>query len=125
MGDMLATLRDYPGAEQHYAHAIALRPEDALAHRGLALILDEQNRVGEAIPHYRTVLDQGLEDALVQARLGELLRATGDLDGARTHLERALVLRPGDASATKSLELLRGSASPDSARRDGEVGSRH
>jgi len=100
---------DARAAEAQLRHVVEERPDDAFAHRGLAVALYEQHRLAEAAPHFRTAIGLGLDEARLRNDLGATLAQLGDLEGAAVHFRRALDLRPGDRDASRFLALVRDS----------------
>jgi tetratricopeptide (TPR) repeat protein len=103
-GQLLARL-GAPRAAVELARAIELR-DDPRAHRELALLLHQQRRLAEAIPHYRAALD-ARADAKTHFNLAGALLESGAPGEARRHFEAALALDPGFAPAQRQLERLR------------------
>jgi adenylate cyclase len=96
-------------AQQHYEHAIALDPDCARAHCGLAVchLIDWASHWSEspvasyerALECANRALDLDEADSKAHWVLAELLLLHGDYEGAREHLARALTLNPDDADA--------------------------
>jgi spermidine synthase len=103
MGDALVILGRAGEGEPHLRRVVSLRPDDALAHHGLAVAVHGQGRFAEAIEHYRAALALGAETSDTHNNLGAALAEQGDLAAARGQFEEALRLHPGDADALRNL----------------------
>jgi tetratricopeptide (TPR) repeat protein len=94
---------DFAGCERWCRRALELYPDHAYAHRGLALALGRQRRLGEAIAHLETAIRLSPEDfdhyydgAIVLADAGQPARALA-------LLERGLAVRPERATRAAAL----------------------
>ena len=56
LGEFSFALTNYPGAAEHFVHALQLDPEDSMAHLRLAQALDKMGRVAEAHEQYEAYL---------------------------------------------------------------------
>jgi tetratricopeptide (TPR) repeat protein len=85
-----------------FARALAISPENSLAHTNLGQALEAQGRLDEAARHYEEALRIRPQLAPVRANRGKLRLARGELDAAAAELERALAIDPElvDALAT-------------------------
>ena len=115
-GEALLVLGDVRAAEAQLQQVIEERPDDAVAHRAVAVALYEQRRLAEAVPHYRAAIELGLDAAGLRNDLGATLAELGDLAGAAVQFRRALELRPGDADAVRYLGFLRDSVATPAGR---------
>jgi len=85
---------DYQTALKHYRRASELKPRLYWATHGLANTLGKLGRYREAIPKYEDVIKRAPTFAPAECNLGMALLSTGDVAGAKRHLERALELNP-------------------------------
>jgi tetratricopeptide (TPR) repeat protein len=128
MGICLGRLRKYKEAEERFSEALKQDPDHYMTHKALAELLEEENRVSDAVKEYHTTIlymcDSGLlDDALAVlehvlrltrqdpqflALKGEILRNKGDLKAALRTLNRSLKRQPKNAFAdgVKGLVLL-------------------
>jgi tetratricopeptide (TPR) repeat protein len=101
--------RDYDAARAGYQRAIAAapdRPSEAFARRELAdmhLLFDERR---EAATELERVVVLRPRDAASWHDLGIVRHVLGDIDGARTALERARTLAPADPRPRVALAAL-------------------
>jgi len=109
LGLLLLRLHKYDEAEIIYREAIVFNESDALAHFGLAQLLetDHFKNVAEAEHEYRAAIDCDLKvptniHALADAhlRLALLLLKKGDGKGAEEHFRRNLLLEPAPRPVT-------------------------
>ena len=56
LGEFSFGLTNYPGAAEHFVHALQLNPRDSMAHLRLAQALDKMGRVAEAREQYEAYL---------------------------------------------------------------------
>lgn len=91
-GIVLLRRGGYTEAEGTFREVIAMQPENAQAHNFLGVVLGIQNRFDEAIESFKKslVISPGLMDS--RNRLVELYQIKGDLDAARSELEKAILL---------------------------------
>jgi tetratricopeptide (TPR) repeat protein len=90
-----------------YDRALQLQPADALALWERSLLHETLAQRAAAIADARALLAAAPEGALaaaVRVRLGELLQAEGDVDGAIVELQAAASAAPDSAAATALLE---------------------
>jgi tetratricopeptide (TPR) repeat protein len=98
-GATAKALRQPDNAEQCWRKAVALAPGFAEAHYELAVLLQENKRVAEAIPAYRLALQMAPRDAQVLNNLGSALATLGQLDEALQRFDEALAVKPDYAKA--------------------------
>ncbi|MEC7258079.1 MAG: tetratricopeptide repeat protein, partial [Pseudomonadota bacterium] len=89
-------------AEELFAEANRLAPNDAATAHALALCRLELGRLEEAA----TALDRVPDCPTTQDLRGRILREQGDLDGAEACHRAALVDGPGDAAPLNNLGIL-------------------
>ena len=77
-----------------YRDILRFQPDSAGAHREIGKLLIQLGRPGEAEPHCRAVLQGDRWNPDDHAQLAALLARRGELDGARSLLERGLWLEP-------------------------------
>lgn len=93
-----------PGlAEAELLHLIATHPEDAWAHRELALTLNTQSRTSEALEPARQAVAIAPDLAASHAVLAHLQAATGDKTGAEASFRQAIRLDVNYPSAFSGL----------------------
>ena len=87
-------------AERYWREALSIKPSAAHVHLYLAELLDEANRTGEALPHYRAYLELVVEQrqaarpdprVVIPAilKFGDALASTGETASARSQYELA------------------------------------
>jgi tetratricopeptide (TPR) repeat protein len=74
--------------------AIAVRPDSAVAHGNLALVLNDRKDLEGAIREYRRAIELDKNYAAAYTNLGTALREKGDLEGAIQADTRAIQLNP-------------------------------
>jgi tetratricopeptide (TPR) repeat protein len=79
-----------------YRRALDAAPGFPAAHHGLAHLLTQQGRPGEAIPHFRATVAVWPDYAEARHNFGVALAAVGQLEEAAREYTEALRLRPGD-----------------------------
>ena len=80
----------------YWAHCVQEDPEAAIPHRFYALALKDSGDYAAAIPEYRRLLELDPVALGVRLELAKSLYAQGDRPGARTVLEEARALEPGN-----------------------------
>ena len=88
-----------------YEKAIAASPESAFLLRDLADVEAKQGKTEEALARYRRAIDLDSSDALSRTRIGEILDARGDLEGAMKMYQEANALEP-TAELTRRITAL-------------------
>ena len=81
-----------------YEHALAVTEDNYVAHTNLGTALLAENRVPEALEHYREALRIDPKAAEAHANLGLALAAGGDTAAALEAFQRALALDDRDAA---------------------------
>lgn len=103
LGQVRATIRQYPAAERAFRHALALAPSDEVAGNGLVHALVGQDRPDDALDEARALVQRCPDSAEAHARLAMLLSRAGDQGSAQPHAERAVALRPDHGLARLAL----------------------
>ncbi|MGH0037405.1 MAG: tetratricopeptide repeat protein [Myxococcota bacterium] len=103
MGDRARALRGL-------RELVAADPRDWPSRLTLAHLLLEADAAAEAVSHYEAVVRIHELSAEAWAGLGVARLATGDVDGGRTAIERALLIDPRVQNAAALRELLSGAA---------------
>ncbi|MEP6729227.1 MAG: tetratricopeptide repeat protein [bacterium] len=86
-----------------WSHVLELEPESALAHGGVAQELASQNRMPEAIAHYRDALRIDPRYSEGENNVGVALARTGNVAEAIVHYRRALAIKPDYDEAHSNL----------------------
>jgi Flp pilus assembly protein TadD len=86
-------------AEAAYRKAIKIKPDLALAHTNLGVILHEQGKLAEAEAAHRKALALKPDDPLAHSNLGAVLGARGKLAEAEAAFRKAIALKPAYAEA--------------------------
>ena len=81
-------------AAQLYEKAIAASPESAFLLRDLADVEAKQGKTDEALSRYRRAIELDSSDAASRIRVGEILDARGDIEGALAIYSTANDLEP-------------------------------
>ena len=89
----------YADAETLYRSVLKGNDSCWMAQNNLGIILQQSNRTGEAIPHFRAALDVYPDFAPAQYNLANALRQTGETDEAIVHYRKALEIHPDDAKS--------------------------
>ncbi|MDR7298291.1 TolB-like protein/DNA-binding winged helix-turn-helix (wHTH) protein/Tfp pilus assembly protein PilF [Pelomonas aquatica] len=97
---------DWPGAEQRFRRALAVNPNVAMAHFGLAQLLLTQDRPDEGMRHLRLARELDPMSAFLNALEAGYLLARGERDAARLRLQRALDIAPDFYLAHRTQALL-------------------
>ena len=103
LGAMLYAQRRPELAVPHLQTGIQRELSNRAGQYTLAVALQELGRLDEAITAFRRLVAAGDDDPSVYARLGNVLEATGDLDGALAGYESALEIEPGYPRAAAGL----------------------
>ena len=103
LGIVLSEQGEADQAIEHYAQAVALRPDYAEAHYNLGRLLVEHGQLADAIAHYERAAAINPADAEAQNNLGVTLFGIGRADDAIAHYRKALEIRPDYAEASCNL----------------------
>jgi Flp pilus assembly protein TadD len=105
LGDLAFRARDLEEAEEAFARAHAISPEDDRAAYNLATVLLARGRHSEAIEILRPLAEGREPHDAVVFNLAEAYRATGALESARDLLESLVSRRPSFEGASFALGL--------------------
>ncbi len=94
-------------AEAEYRLVLQSAPNDTEIMAGLSDVLLWQGRPEEALPVLDRARDLAPHDCDLLMRRTRVLRALGDLPGARAQLADVLLLNPGSAEARNAMQQLR------------------
>jgi len=99
---------DWPGAEREFRRALAINPNIAMAHFGLASLLLNQGRTAEGFVQMRTARELDPMSPVLNTLEAAYLLEAGRRDEARARLNRALDIAPRFwlAHSTQGLLLL-------------------
>lgn len=97
---------DWPGAEREFRRALAINPNVAMAHFGLAQLLLTQDRPDEGFVHLRLARELDPMSPLLNALEASYLLARGRIEEARSRLNRAFDIAPDFWLAYRTLALL-------------------
>ena len=112
---------DWKTAEPILNAWLAVHPDDARAFFDLGYSADAQNRNQDAALNYRKALEADPKSFEAQISLGLLLARTGETAEARSALEAATQLNPGNAGYIGKAKVWRALARIDLAGVDGKV----
>lgn len=102
LGGALLMQGQLDGAQAYYLRAVAINPDDPMAHANIAAYLDYHGRQTEAVQQYQTAIrfcsDSRLRGAFY-AGLGSTYRELRDSAHAEESFDQALQLDPGLANA--------------------------
>ncbi|MGM0770242.1 MAG: tetratricopeptide repeat protein [Halobacteriota archaeon] len=84
--------------EHYFRMALQLQPKNVHALNNMALLLQQQRRFREAIDLYEKILSIGVvaKPYPLYYNISLCLKNLGNLEGARTYINRALGIKPGD-----------------------------
>jgi Flp pilus assembly protein TadD len=88
-----------------WRRAVDVVPDNFRAHASLGILLADEDRRDEAIPHLRAAVAGEPDFTEVHRALGRLLMESGDTSGAASHLREVVRLDPGSAVARSQLGL--------------------
>jgi tetratricopeptide (TPR) repeat protein len=103
---LAAQQSDPDRAMAHYVEALRLKPDLAVAHHNLAVLLLAQNRTEEAVTEFQQALRYRPDYPEAENNLGAALVRQGKLDEAITHMTVAVRLNPDYADAHYNLAVL-------------------
>jgi protein O-mannosyl-transferase len=98
-----------PEAIQHYVEALRVQPNMAEASNNLGMILCRTGHPVEGLERIDAAIRMQPDFAQAHFARGAALMQTGRRDEAIAEFEKVLQLRPGDPSALRVLEMIRGS----------------
>src|SRR4029453_10209704 len=98
-GDMLRTLGRLEEAQAAYRQALDRDADDVQAHVGLALTLQEQSKLAEALGHLDRVVALVSDSPVGWGTRGDLRAGLNDFEGALADFRRAAELAPDVAVA--------------------------
>ena len=101
-----ADRHEYGLADQVFAAAVRIRPNNLAIRRQWADVLAAQGRRREAIFQYAAAVELAPEDADLRDSLAELYLATDHPDAAREQWQAALTIDPGRRAVAERLESL-------------------
>jgi tetratricopeptide (TPR) repeat protein len=87
-------VRHWRNSEALFSRAVAVDPDNFLAHNHLGYVLALEGRLGEAIGHYRTSLRINPNYDSAHYHLANTLTLVGETEGAIHHYGRVLQIRP-------------------------------
>ncbi len=106
-GDAFIAARDdAEGAIGRYRQAIALNPENAVAHSNLGGLLVTQGKFGEGVPHLQEALRLDPRNGSAHYNLGMFRFRQRDIDAAIVHLTKAVEYKPDLSAAHRILGAL-------------------
>jgi DNA-binding winged helix-turn-helix (wHTH) protein/TolB-like protein/tetratricopeptide (TPR) repeat protein len=97
---------DWPGAEREFRRALAVNPNVAVAHHGLAQLLMTQDRPDEGFTHLRLARELDPMSPFLNTLEAGYLLARGRREEARTRLNRAFDIAPDFYLAHRTQGLL-------------------
>ncbi len=106
MGDASMYLQKFDLAEEHYARAVLMDPQDGRAQHGLAILLHRSRILEESVERYRLAAELRPHDPDIQNNFGAALAELGRFEEAEDHFEEALHLRPDFPDARRNLQRL-------------------
>jgi len=118
LGTIFTARNDTRAALAHLGEAVRLRPNDAAAHRGLALALAHDGKTAESRRHYEEAMRHDPADAEAHFELANLLLETAHMAEAADEYREALRLRADHYAAANNLAWIL-ATSRDAALRDG------
>jgi tetratricopeptide (TPR) repeat protein len=107
-----AEVSNWQNSESLWQHALAITPDNQVAHNNLAALLEQRGELNKAITHYQQSIKiqsssgqarHRLELAQAHTNLANALLSQGDVDGAVTEGLTAITLQPNLVDAYTSL----------------------
>ncbi len=86
-----------------YKHTVAVTANNDILHYNLGALLSKEDKIDEAIKHWREAVRIRPEQHTIHKNLAILLSRQGDIDGAIEHYRHVLELRPRDETTHKAL----------------------
>ncbi|MCW2778081.1 MAG: hypothetical protein JWN17_1806 [Frankiales bacterium] len=108
-GRLAEATGDFPTAKRYYERALRLDPTNDSTILDLAQFRLKHGDAGGALTLLQGSVRQLPGSAVLWASLGDARLVTGDKAGAKAAYDRALVLKPGEPTATAGLQKLGGS----------------
>jgi tetratricopeptide (TPR) repeat protein len=93
----------YADLETLWRDTLRKNPHAWMAHNNLAIVLQGQGRLDEAIAHFQKALKIKPDHANAHSNLGAALGSRGRLDEAIAHFRQALLIDPQHADARRNL----------------------
>jgi protein O-mannosyl-transferase len=93
-------------SETLFNHALAIAPDNSLAHLNLGVALEERGALSEGLPHLRKAADLAPKDPETHLNLGMALDQSGDLVAAIYEFQIALRIKPDYAKAHANLAIV-------------------
>ena len=108
LGTLYTANRQFDAAETHYERAIALAPEDAVAHHGLAYLYGQHDRnLAKAVELARQATELSPDSAPYYNTLSWLYYKVGKDDAAETAILKAIELAPDNPIYREGLQEIR------------------
>jgi len=104
-----ATVRQisvWRNSETLFSHALAITPDNALAHLNLGVALASHGALSEALAHLRKAVNLSPRDPDNHLNLGLVLDQNGDLPAAASEFQIALRIKPDYAKAHANLAIV-------------------
>lgn len=106
LGMIYALEGDYAAADEHFAAAATVAPNDLMTRKTWAATLTRQGRYQDAAFQWVAAVEIAPEDATLRASLAGTYAKLGLLDAARKQMEEAIRLQPMDDSYRAALSEL-------------------
>ncbi len=108
LGNLFAEAGEPDKAAQAFRDALGLQPDFAEAHYGLALILEKQDQLFEAVHHLKEASRLKPREGAVWLKLGEVALKAKDFGSAETAARNAVRLMPDNFAALVAYALVLG-----------------
>ena len=105
LGNALHAQGDFAGAIEAYNSAIAIDPENAIAHANLGHALATQKDFASAIEAFKKAVVIDPENAIAHANLGRVLSVQGNFAGAIKAYKKAIDIEPNPNLAAMYMNL--------------------